>query len=137
MYACVSVYSRSIYITILYTGTVAEPTNLRITYDVENIYFSWNQPYTLPNTQLIYAINVSIFNCSNFSFTTPNTQISFLYSSLNIDRCNADHTVSISVHGVNQAGTGELSFVQAVIPQSQEENCSQGTPHIICSSLHD
>ncbi len=122
-------------LSIYFAGTIAEPTNLRLTYNEKNIYLSWIRPHTLPNTQSIFAINLSVFNCSNFSFTTANTQVSFSYTSLNIDRCNSDHTVSISVHGVNRAGEGEPSFVQAVIPQSQEENCSQGDRLNVCMPI--
>ncbi len=77
---------------------------------------SWNQPYTLPNTELEFAINISIG--SNYSwFTTANTQVSFSHSSLNIDCCDSDHTLTITVNGINRAGKGEPSFVQAVIPR--------------------
>ena len=59
-------------------------------------------------------------------FTTAETRISFSYSFLNIDHCISDHTVNITVYGINQAGEGESAFVQAIIPQSQSENCSEG-----------
>ncbi len=123
-------YTLIIITVSLFPGTVAEPTIILFSYDDNHVNLSWNQPYTLPETELEFAINVSMG--SNYRlFTTAETRISFSYSFLNIDHCISDHTVNITVYGVNGAGEGEPSFVQAVIPQSQSKNCSEGIYIII------
>ncbi len=118
-----------------FPGTVAEPTIILFNYDDNYVNLSWNQPYTLPETELEFAINVSMG--SNYRlFTTAETRISLSYSFLNIDHCISNHTVNITVYGVNGADEGEPSFVQAMIPQSQSKNCSQGVHACDCIYIY-